>query len=54
MMETTKFSLRLDSHRFALLQEIADREGFTVSMIVRHLVYRFLEQEQRLIGRNHG
>jgi len=49
-METVKFSLRLDADRYSLLQEIADREGFNVSMIVRHLVYRFLEQEKRLIG----
>ena len=52
-METTKFSLRLDSDRYTIFQEIANREGYTVSMIVRHLVYRFLEQEQRLIGTRH-
>ena len=52
-MNTTKFSLRLDAERYELLQDIANREGFTVSMIVRHLVYRFLEQEQRLIGGKH-
>ncbi len=52
-MKTTKFSLRLDAERYELRQELAEREGFTVSMIVRHLVYRFLEQEKRLIGNEH-
>ena len=52
-MKTTKVSLRLDAERYELLQELAEREGFTVSMIVRHLVYRFLEQEKRLIGTEH-
>ncbi len=52
-MKTTKFSLRLNADRYQMLQELAEREGFTVSMIVRHLVYRFLEQEQRLIGNSH-
>jgi predicted transcriptional regulator len=52
-MQSVKFSLRLDSDRYAILQNLAEREGYTVSMIVRHLVYRFLEQEQRLIGRSH-
>jgi len=49
-MKTTKFSLRLDADRYEMLRDLAEREGFTVSMIVRHLVYRFIEQEQRLIG----
>jgi hypothetical protein len=52
-MKTTKFSLRLDSDRYEMLQDLAEREGFTVSMIVRHLVYRFIEQERRLIGNSH-
>lgn len=52
-MKTTKFSLRLDSDRYEMLQNLAEREGFTVSMIVRHLVYRFIEQERRLIGNSH-
>lgn len=53
-MENIKFSLRLDADRYAMLQQIADREGFTVSLIVRHLVYRFLEQEQRFDARRVG
>ena len=43
-----KVTVRLDPDRFDQLDEIARREGFTVSVIVRHLVCRFLEQERRL------
>ena len=53
MMEK-KVSLRLDDSRYDELQKIADREGFTVSLIVRHLVHRFLEQERRLETRSIG
>ena len=53
-MQNVKFSLRIDADRYAILQEIADREGFTVSLIVRHLVYRFLEQEQRFDAKRLG
>jgi hypothetical protein len=53
VMKTTKFSLRLDADRYEMSQNLAEREGFTVSMIVRHLVYRFIEQERRLIGNSH-
>ncbi len=52
-MESPKLTFRLDSGRFSLLQRIAEREGFTVSVIVRHLVYRFLEQEARLMDNRH-
>ena len=43
-----KVTVRLDPDRFDQLDDIARREGFTVSLIVRHLVCRFLEQERRL------
>jgi len=43
-----KVTVRLDPARFDELDDIARREGFTVSVIVRHLVCRFLEQEHRL------
>jgi len=43
-----KVTVRLDLARFDALDDIARREGFTVSVIVRHLVCRVLEQERRL------
>ena len=42
-----KISLRIDNERLEFLEDIARVEGCTVSMIVRHLVYRFLENEKR-------
>jgi len=48
-----KVTVRLDPERFEELDGIAQREGFTVSVIVRHLVCRFLEQERRLRVTSH-
>jgi predicted DNA-binding ribbon-helix-helix protein len=48
-----KVTVRLDLDRFDQLDDIARREGFTVSVIVRHLVCRFLEQERRLKVNRH-
>lgn len=42
-----KISVRIDKDRYDLLCSISAREGFNVSTILRHLVYRFLEQELR-------
>lgn len=42
-----KISVRIDPDRYDLLCAVSEREGFNVSTILRHLVYRFLEQEQR-------
>ena len=49
-----KISLRLDNDKATMLENIARREGFTVSQIVRHLVYRFLEQEKRFVQQPGG
>lgn len=49
-----KITFRLDGSRFDELDDLARREGFTVSVIVRHLVCRFLEQERRLKVDRHG
>jgi len=46
-----KVSIRLDSGRYDQLEDFAQREGFSVSLVVRHLVCRFLEDRQRLGGR---
>ena len=45
-----KVTVRLDAERFAQLDEYARREGFTVSVIVRHLLCRFLEDQRRFPG----
>jgi len=42
-----KISVRIDEDRYDLLCAISRREGFNVSTILCHLVYRFLEQEAR-------
>ena len=42
-----RLTVRLDNDRFGVLEQMAKREGFSVSVIVRHLVYRYIEQERR-------
>jgi len=42
-----RVSIRLESERFDQLDAFARREGFSVSLVVRHLVCRFLEDQQR-------
>lgn len=42
-----RLTVRLDSERFAALERIAMVEGFNASVIVRHLVYRFIAEKQR-------
>ncbi|OEU62359.1 MAG: hypothetical protein BA870_09485 [Desulfuromonadales bacterium C00003094] len=45
-----KITVRLDEHRLAELEQIARREGFSISLLVRHLVHRFLEERKRYGG----
>jgi NRPS condensation-like uncharacterized protein len=45
-----KVTIRLDADRFDQLEAYARREGFTVSVIVRHLLCRFLEDQRRFPG----
>ncbi len=40
-------TVRLNGAKFNELEGLARNEGFTVSVIVRHLVYRFLEEKRR-------
>jgi len=47
---TRKVTVRLDSERFDQLDRFARRQGFTVSLVVRHLVCRFLEDQSRMGG----
>jgi len=47
-----KVTVRLDAARFDQLESYARREGFTVSVIVRHLLYRFLEDQRRFPERS--
>jgi polysaccharide deacetylase 2 family uncharacterized protein YibQ len=42
-----KVTIRIDPDRFDQLEDYARREGFTVSLVVRHLVCRFLEDRRR-------
>ncbi len=49
-----KVSFRLDQDRLEELANYAHREGFTVSVIVRHLVSRFLEDRRRFERVNHA
>jgi hypothetical protein len=46
-----RLTFRLDAQRFGELARLADKEGFSVSIIVRHLVYRYLEQQRKLMVR---
>jgi hypothetical protein len=43
-----RLTIRMDTKRRDLLEEYAKCEGMPASLIVRHLVYRFLEQQQKL------
>ncbi|AJE03336.1 hypothetical protein GPICK_08190 [Geobacter pickeringii] len=45
-----KVSVRLDADRFAFLEDYARREGYSVSLIVRHLVCRFVEDRRKYAG----
>ena len=45
-----KVTVRLDADRYDELEEFARKEGFTVSVIVRHLLCRFLEDQRRASG----
>ena len=42
-----KVTFRLDADRYEELADVAHREGFNVSLIVRHLVCRYLEDQRR-------
>ena len=43
-----RLTVRMDAERRELLEQYARREGMAASLIVRHLVYRFLEQQERV------
>ena len=43
-----RVTFRMDDGRYRLLEDFADREGFSVSLVVRSLVYRYLEDVKRL------
>jgi hypothetical protein len=43
-------TVRLDADRYDQLEQLACKEGFSVSVIVRHLVYRFLDEKRRWPG----
>jgi hypothetical protein len=42
-----KISAKIDGQRLEALQVYARKEGVTVSTLLRHLVCRFLESQQR-------
>lgn len=43
-----KVTFRVNQKTFADLDEIARLDGFTVSLLVRHLVCRYVEQHKRI------
>jgi hypothetical protein len=45
-----RLTIRLDADRLEELEDYAFREGFTVSVIVRHLICRFIEDQRRYCG----
>ena len=47
-LKTQRFTVRLTQNDVDQLSQIADREGFKPSAIVRHLIIRFLENRQSL------
>lgn len=49
-----KITIRLDDARFNELLNCSRREGFSVSTIVRHLVYRYIEQQRQYTGMVRG
>jgi hypothetical protein len=42
-----RITIRLDQKSFAMLQDYSFSEGFTPSLIIRHLVKRFLDNQRR-------
>lgn len=47
-----RLTIRLDKDRFDALEKMARSEGFSMSVVVRHLVYRYIEQQRRFaVGR---
>ena len=51
-LKTQRFTVRLTDTDISRLNDIACREGFYPSAIVRHLIVRFLENRQALGGSN--
>ncbi|KKT32450.1 MAG: hypothetical protein UW19_C0021G0017 [Candidatus Moranbacteria bacterium GW2011_GWF2_44_10] len=51
-LKTQRFTVRLTDNDINRLHEIASREGFYASAVVRHLIVRFLESRQALGGVN--
>ena len=45
-----KLTIRLDAERYAQLEAYARREGFTASLVLRHLLCRFLDDQGRFPG----
>ncbi|MCR4287382.1 MAG: hypothetical protein NUW09_05160 [Deltaproteobacteria bacterium] len=42
-----RVTFRMAEERFRLLEDVAEREGFSVSLVIRSLVYRYLEDLKR-------
>lgn len=51
-LKSSRFTVRLTDEDINLLNDIANREGFNPSAIVRHLIIRFLQSRQSLGGYN--
>lgn len=44
-----KVTVRLSCKQVADLMEVAEKQGFPVSQIVRHLICRYIDNERRLV-----
>lgn len=42
-----RITIRLDLPSYAQLQEYSSSEGFTPSLVIRHLVKRFLDNQRK-------
>jgi metal-responsive CopG/Arc/MetJ family transcriptional regulator len=51
-LKTHRFSVRLSENEVKSLCQIAHREGFSSSAVVRHLIIRFIESRHALGGVN--
>ncbi len=47
-LKPVRVTFRIDEERQRILEEIVRREGMTVSVVVRNVLYRYLESYKKL------
>lgn len=47
-LKPVRITFRIDEERETILQEIIRREGMTASLIVRNVLYRYLDSYKKL------